>query len=284
MTQFLVYDVFTDEAFGGNPLAVIPDATGLPDAALQKIAAEFNLSETTFVYPAQDAANTARVRIFTPTQEVPFAGHPTVGTALALKDLGRGSDRMVLELGVGPIPVEIDGNFARFETRVPLVTRPGVSTEHMADMVSLPAGSVIDRAHQPINASVGLEFLFAELADEDALTTASPNVTLFKEAIATDQMRLGTLLYVRRGRTIHARMFAPTKGIPEDPATGSAVAALAALLGSLDGTSQSFTIHQGVAMGRPSLIRAAVTIEDGAATAVTIGGSAVRVIEGRLVA
>ena len=106
MTDFLVYDVFTDQTFGGNPLAVIPDARGIAEVDLQKVAREFNFSETTFVYPAEAGCD-AKVRIFTPTMEVPFAGHPTVGTALALRDLGRVGDEMVLELGVGPIPVAI---------------------------------------------------------------------------------------------------------------------------------------------------------------------------------
>ena len=119
MTDFLVYDVFTDQTFGGNPLAVIPDARGIAEVDLQKVAREFNFSETTFVYPAEAGCD-AKVRIFTPTMEVPFAGHPTVGTALALRDLGRVGDEMVLELGVGPIPVAISGRRARFVTKVPL--------------------------------------------------------------------------------------------------------------------------------------------------------------------
>ncbi|NNF91824.1 MAG: PhzF family phenazine biosynthesis protein, partial [Boseongicola sp.] len=119
MTDFLVYDVFTDKAFGGNPLAVIPDATRIAEADLQRIAREFNFSETTFVFPPEVGGD-AKVRIFTPTSELQFAGHPTVGTAVALSDLGRAGPEMVLELGVGPIPVTVSGRHARFETRVPL--------------------------------------------------------------------------------------------------------------------------------------------------------------------
>ena len=124
MTEYLVYDVFTDKAFGGNPLAIIPDAQGLAEANLQRIAREFNFSETTFVFPPRQGGD-ARVRIFTPTMEIPFAGHPTIGTALALHNLGKVGPGMVLELGVGPIPVTITGTRARFVTKVPLQTWPG---------------------------------------------------------------------------------------------------------------------------------------------------------------
>jgi trans-2,3-dihydro-3-hydroxyanthranilate isomerase len=282
MTRYLVYDVFTDRAFGGNPLAVIPDATGLDDAMLGRIAAEFNLSETTFVYPPEDPAHDARVRIFTPASELPFAGHPTIGTALALHDLGRCGDRLVMELGIGPIPVEISGGRARFETRVPLETRPAMPADRLAEMLSLPPRAVVDRAHPPVNAGVGLDFLCAELADADALSTSQPDLVALREEAAAGRSSTGILAYVRRGQSIDARMFAPLAGVAEDPATGSAAAALAALLGRIDGRSQSFAITQGVDMGRPSSIQAAVTVEDGRPVAVTVAGGAVRVMEGRL--
>ena len=122
MTEYLVYDVFTDTPFAGNPLAVIPEAVGLAEGDLQRIAREFNFSETTFVYPPEDASCDARVRIFTPTQEIPFAGHPTIGTTIALRDLGRIEGSARLELGVGPIPVSLDETGAELATRVPLET------------------------------------------------------------------------------------------------------------------------------------------------------------------
>jgi trans-2,3-dihydro-3-hydroxyanthranilate isomerase len=283
MTRYLVYDVFTDRAFGGNPLAVIPDASGLVEGDLQRIAREFNLSETTFVYPPGDQAHTARVRIFTPASELPFAGHPTVGTALALHDIGRAGDSQVLELGVGPIPVVVADGRATFETRVPLAARPGPPVAQVADMLSLPKGALVAHAHEPINASVGGEFLFVEVASEEDLAAAAPALGPIRMATAAGSMAIGVYPYVRRGNAISARLFAPEQGITEDPATGSAAAALAALLGRIDGISGAFTITQGVTMGRPSLIEAGVTVEDRQPVAVTVGGRAVPVMEGRLV-
>lgn len=282
MTQYLVYDVFTQSRFGGNPLAVVLGAENIPEENLLKIAGEFNLPETTFVYAPENPEHTARVRIFTPAVELPFAGHPTVGTALALRDIGRATDRLVLELDVGPIPVEISGDKARFETRVPLETSQPFAKDRMAEMINLAPGAITDRAHAPLNASVGVEFRIAELEDMDALGAADPNIQLFREEIAAQNMRMGCFVYVRRGQTIHARMFAPTKGIMEDPATGSAAAALVAHLGKLDNQSQEFSIHQGIEMGRPSLIEASVTVENGQSVAVNIGGSAVQVLKGEI--
>lgn len=283
MVEYLVYDVFTDRAFGGNPLAVIPDGRGLAEDQLQRVAREFNFSEITFVYPAE-AGGDARVRIFTPTMEIPFAGHPTVGTALALHDLGRVGQEMVLELGVGPIPVTIRGRSARFVTRTPLQTWPGPSTEVIAASLSLDATDVRSDRHAPVIASVGFPFAIAELRDRAALSRALPNTDAFR---AFDphwpvDTHYDLLAYTRDGSAIEARMFAPLDGIPEDPATGSAAAALAAYLGQLEGASATFEISQGVDMGRPSRIRAGVTTEGGAPVAVDIEGEAVKVMEGRL--
>ncbi len=281
MTDYLVYDVFTEDAFGGNPLAVIPDATGLAEDQLQKIAREFNFSETTFVYPPEDSNNDAKVRIYTPTRELDFAGHPTVGTALALAGLGRVGQNMVLELGVGSIPVTVDGSRAKFATRVPLATAPAPGVDALAECLGLTSADFRTDRHEPIEAGLGTNFTLAELQSTAALDTASPVIDAFRRA-ATDPGRLAVLIYVRDGSRIEARMFAPLGGILEDPATGSAAAALAALLGKLDATSQSFEISQGVKMGRPSRISAEVTVEDGAPVEVTIAGQAVKVMEGRL--
>ncbi len=285
MTDYVVYDVFTDTPFGGNPLAVIPDASALPEARLQSIAREFNFSETTFVYPPADPTHDARVRIFTPTMEIPFAGHPTVGTALALQALGRVGHELVFELGVGPIPVSITDGVAEFKTRVPLQTWPGPSPRTVAESIGLETSAIrIDR-HAPTIASVGLPFALAELTDAEALAAAVPNTDAFRafDPHWPTDTHYDLLVYTRHGADIDARMFAPLDGIPEDPATGSAAAALAAWLGQLDGVSQSFTISQGVAMGRPSQIAASVTVEDGAPVEVSIAGRAVKVMEGRLV-
>ena len=268
MAEYVVYDVFTDTAFGGNPLAVVTGANDLPEAQLQRIAREFNFSETTFVFPPEDPENTARVRIFTPASELPFAGHPIVGTAIALADLGRTAGDMVLELGVGPIPVTLAAGKATFETRVPLAVAAGPGAVASAGLVGLGAEDIRTTTHQPVNAGVGLPFLIAELRDMQALASAVPDTNAFRARIDEGAIRMGVFVYVREGSSIRARMFAPHDGMPEDPATGSAAAALTALLGQLE--------------GRSSLIEAAVEVDGGQPVAVSICGSAVKVMEGRL--
>ena len=284
MTDFLVYDVFTDRPFGGNPLAVIPDATAVPEDRLQSIAREFNFSETSFVYPTEHPDHDARVRIFTPTMEIPFAGHPIVGTALALHALGRVRESLTFELGVGPVPVTIEDGAATFTTRVPLKTWPGPSPEIVAKSVGLPTDVIrIDR-HAPTIASVGLPFAIAELTTADALAACETSTDAFRafEPLWPTTGHYDLLVYARNGSKIDARMFAPPDGIPEDPATGSAAAALSAFLCQIDGKSGAFEITQGVTMGRPSHITAKVTMEDGTPVAVAVTGRAVKVMEGRL--
>lgn len=281
MTNYVVYDVFTQEKFGGNPLAVVTDASGLAEDQLQTIAREFNFSETTFVLPPEDPAHDAKVRIFTPTRELSFAGHPTVGTAIALSDLGRVGQDMVLELGVGPIPVTLAGGKATFTTRVPLDTGPAAPPAALANCLSLSESALRLDRFPPTEAGLGTDFTLVELTDTNALDASAPNIDGFRQA-ATDPGRLAILAFVRNGQTIDARMFAPLGGILEDPATGSAAAALAAYLGKIDGASQAFEISQGVKMGRPSKIEASVEVENGAPVAVSIAGHAVRVMEGQL--
>jgi len=267
VTDYLVYDVFTDRPFGGNPLAVIPDASTLPEDRLQPIAREFGFSETVFVLPG----NPPRLRIFTPTQEIPFAGHPLIGTATALRDLGHPAE-MTLMTGVGPIPATVaqDARFTR-KTTLEILHQP--DTDLVAACLSLPR----DRIAGATIASAGLPFVLAEITDRDALATARPETGAFRQG--QDRYPLpfdfAVYAYVRDGETIHARMFAPLDDIPEDPATGSAAAALALFLAG-DGPL-SLMIHQGEDMGRPSRIGADVA--DGA---VTIAGRAVKVMEGRL--
>jgi trans-2,3-dihydro-3-hydroxyanthranilate isomerase len=278
VTDYLVYDVFTDTAFGGNPLAVIPDAAGLAEPLLQKIAREFNFSETTFVYPPADPAHTARVRIFTPTQEVPFAGHPTIGTAIALRDLGRPA-KMVLELGVGPIPCTVAEGAARFVTRRPLERLHEVDTGTVAAALGLDASDIVAARHAPVMASVGLPFVFAELTGAEALGRAAPVLGAFREGQRRypSPLDFAVAPYVRDGARIAMRMFAPLDNIPEDPATGSAAAALGALLADIGGAPVTLDIAQGVEMGRPSRIR----VEAGA-DGVAVSGAARKVMEGRL--
>ncbi|MEM6825315.1 MAG: PhzF family phenazine biosynthesis protein [Pseudomonadota bacterium] len=283
MTRFLIYDVFTDRPFGGNPLGVIPNATETPEDQLQKIAREFNFSETTFVYPPKDPSHTARVRIFTPTREIPFAGHPVIGTAVALHDLGQGT-KMTFELGVGPIAVEAEDGMASFTATQPLERGGHPSPEAVAACTGLDADDIRTDQMAPIQAGLGLEMAFAELRDLDALIRANPVTDAFRSAARAYPTKLdfALMVYVRDGGTIQARMFAPLDNIPEDPATGSAAAALSALLAEADGRASRFVIHQGKEMGRPSRIETDVVLHAGQTAAVTVSGQAVSVAEGVL--
>lgn len=276
--EYVVYDVFTATRYGGNQLAVFPDASTLPQDQLQAIAAEFNFSEVTFVYPPTDPAHTARVRIFTPTCEVPFAGHPTIGTAIALHDLGWPAE-MVLELGVGPIPCTVGPEGAAFTTPVPLqiVAHPPVET--VAACLGLPQTAIRTTTHAPVQASLGLAFVLVELSDRATLTAASPVIEPIRAAAKAypSGLDFGVFCYVRQGDSIDARMFAPLDNMPEDPATGSASATLTALLASLPGGPAGLTIAQGDDMGRPSRI-----VTETGPKGVTVRGQAVKVMQGRL--
>lgn len=276
--DYVVYDVFTATRFGGNPLAVFPDATGLAEADLQAIAREFNFSETTFVYPPLNPAHTARVRIFTPTTEVLFAGHPTIGTAIALHRLG-GPDQMVLELGVGPIACEIGAEGAAFTTPVPLQIIAHPPVDLVARALGLPVGAIVTASHPPVQASLGLAFVLVELTNRAALSAARPVMEAVREGAARFPAGLDFAIfcYCREGGKVDARMFAPLDNVPEDPATGSASATLAALLAQLPGGPQELAIAQGDDMGRPSRISARV-----GAGGVTIAGQAVQTMAGRL--
>ena len=276
--EYLVYDVFTATAFGGNQLAVFPDARDLPEDRLQAITREFNFSEVTFVYPPQNPAHTARVRIFTPTREVPFAGHPTIGTAIALHDLGRGSD-LVLELGVGPIPCHVGETGASFTTPVPLemIAQPAPSL--VAEALGLPVAAIRTDRHAPVQASLGLAFVLVELVDRAALAAAQPVIEACRRGAALHPAGLDFAIfaYVRNGEAVEARMFAPLDNMPEDPATGSASATLGAFLAQLPDGPQRLEISQGVDMGRPSQIGVSVW-----AGGVTVTGQAVKTMAGRL--
>ncbi len=281
MTEYVVYDVFTKEAFGGNQLAVFPDARGLPEDLLQKITAEFNFSEVTFVYPPKQAKHTARVRIFTPTSEVDFAGHPTIGTAVALANLGYESP-MILELGIGPLSCTADQQSAAFTAMQPLqkITEPEPSL--VAAALGLSLSDITKETHAPIQASLGLPFVLAELSSLNALAVCDPKIEIIKDAAkkypAGNDFAL--FAYVRDGENITSRMFAPLDNIPEDPATGSASATLAALLTELSGGDLSLTFSQGGYMNRPSQILVSTTHNP---ASVTTSGSAVQTMQGRFI-
>ncbi len=281
MTQYLVYDVFTDTPFGGNQLAVFPDASGIPEDQLQPIAREFNFSEVTFVYPPADPGHTAKVRIFTPTMEIPFAGHPTIGTAIALRDQGH-SGAMILELGVGPIQCDFADEKATFTIGAPFERLVSPETDLVAGALGLTAEAIQTDTHAPVQGSVGLPFVLVELTDKAQLSACTPSLDHIRQGAARYPAGLDFAIfaYVRNGSQIDARMFAPLDNIPEDPATGSASAALAALLTEELAQDLHLNILQGEAMGRPSYITA--TTRHANPVPVTISGQAVRVMEGKL--
>jgi trans-2,3-dihydro-3-hydroxyanthranilate isomerase len=296
---FVTCDVFTDVRFGGNPLAVLPDARGLTDAQMQAIAREFNFSETTFVLPPARAGD-RHVRIFTPTREVPFAGHPNVGTAFALAVLGElgelAEERVVVfEERAGDVPVTIsplgDGRFS-CELRAPerLTVGPDLPVGPVAEALSLAPDDLATAAHAPCVVSVGLPFVVVELRDEDALDRARPDTAALARLLEVGATTADVHCYVRTpgaadGIDLRARMFAPFDGVPEDPATGSANCALAALLADLlpeSDVAPRWTIAQGVQMGRPSRMVARADKCLGQVLGVWIGGESVLVSQGTI--
>jgi trans-2,3-dihydro-3-hydroxyanthranilate isomerase len=296
--RFYTADVFTDRPFGGNQLAVIPDARGLTQAQMQSVTREFNYAESTFVLPPENPANTRRVRIFTPRNEIPFAGHPTVGTAFVLAAIGdvtlTGDEtRIVLEEGVGPVPVKIrarDGKpvFAQLQAARPPEFGPEPpAAEQLAAAVSLTAGDLLP-GRTPCGVTAGLPFLFMPVRDRNAVARARINMDAWERAVAnwwTSNIFVFALGGERPGSDIHARMFAPGEGIPEDPATGSACAALGGLLAHLDGRASGtlrWIVEQGFEMGRPSILEVEADREGGRTTAVRVGGAVVMMSEGTI--
>jgi len=266
---FETVDVFTSERFGGNPLAVFTDARGLTTEQMQNLAFEFNLSETTFVLPPDDPANTARVRIFTPKSEMPFAGHPSVGTAYVLARLhNQASDEMRLEMHAGLVTVSLERDSdgmvlgGKINAPLPLALGDEIEPAIIAACAGLTEADIITRTHKPIIASVGARFVIAEVAPE-ALGRAVPDVSAMRRAVATvPALSAGVHLHLhsQAQECIRARMFAPLDGVFEDPATGSANAALGALLlHASEGDDAAFTISQGTEMSRPSILLVTAT-------------------------
>jgi len=254
-------DVFTDRRFAGNPLAIVPDARGLSSAEMQTIAREFNYAETSFVLPPQNPANSAHVRIFTPEEEMPFAGHPNVGTAFALGQRSALWSRPVadgfrFEEKAGLVDIRLqrmDGLVIGAAVRAPraLTTAEGPPTAVVAALAGLHRQDVVTTTHAPLFASVGAEFLVAEVAADAVARAAGRREQFAALAEQTGKPFLCLYLYARSGAQLDARMFAPLTGVPEDPATGSAVAALGALLAERAGLA-SLSVVQGVAMQRRS--------------------------------
>ncbi|BBB98925.1 trans-2,3-dihydro-3-hydroxyanthranilate isomerase [Bradyrhizobium elkanii] len=295
--RYITVDVFTDRAFGGNPLGVVLDAEGLSTEEMQAIATEFNYSETTFVLPPQDKANDAQVRIFTVRSEIPFAGHPNVGTAFVLASrAAKAPARLRFEEKAGLVPVEIlsdGGNVIGAELTAPqaLQRTNEVSAAAAAACLSLTAADVKTDRHAPQVVSVGLPFLVVEIASREALKRARPDATAFARTLA-EIGRDVVYFYTRdvpaseQPLDLQARMFHPgASGLSEDPATGSATAACAALLADIDPISDGelrLRIGQGVDMGRPSLLLTRVRKQAGAITSVHVGGGCVKMMEGTL--
>lgn len=293
---FETVDVFTDTRFGGNPLAVVFGAEDLSTEQLQAVAREFNYSETTFVLPPEDPANTARVRIFSTKREMPFAGHPNVGTAAVVGSRGElfgktlGDEVRFEELaGIVPVVLAREGGRVRTTT----LTAPEAFSMHqeipageVAACLGLPVEAVEATRHAPVVGSVGLPFILAELSDAEAIRQAAPIRECFADQPAVAEVG-AVLCYahcVEDTVDIRARMFAPIRNVAEDPATGSACGALMGLLGSLAPGNGTLTkrIAQGVEMGRPSLIQGAVDHDNGTSLAVRIGGESVSVMRGEI--
>jgi trans-2,3-dihydro-3-hydroxyanthranilate isomerase len=285
--KFYTCDVFTDKRFGGNQLAVFPDARNIPEDKLQAIAREFNFSETTFVYPPSNATNTKRVRIFTPGDEMPFAGHPTVGTAITLGMIGdialTGTEtKIIFEEMVGPIPVTIHSvggkpTFAQFTAaKLPEFSEHVPTPYTLAKMltISIPIQFV----------SVGYPFLFVAVKNRETLKRIRVDTRVMEE-LELKEVYIFTTDAEHSDFHFRARMFAPLLGITEDPATGSAAAAFAGYLAAKDplqtGTLK-WNIEQGFEMGRPSLLFIEADKNNGTTTTVRVGGNAVMMTEGFL--
>ena len=292
--RYITVDVFTDRAFGGNPLAVVLDAGGLSTAQMQAIASEFNYAETTFVLPPRDSAHDAQVRIFTVNKELPFAGHPNVGTAFVVAtQAAKPPARLKFEEGAGIVPVDI----LKAQQRVvgaeltapqPLKKLTQFGAGEAAACISLSAGDIRTDRHPPLIVSVGLPFLVVEVASRDALRRARPDAPAFARTFPCDGSD-AIYFYTRdvpadEACDLQARMFFPgSSGLTEDPATGSATVAVAALLADLAGERDGefkLRIGQGVDMARPSLLLTRVRKENGAIVSAHVGGGCVQMMEG----
>ncbi|HEV7325009.1 MAG TPA: PhzF family phenazine biosynthesis protein [Bosea sp. (in: a-proteobacteria)] len=295
--RFVTLDVFTTKPHAGNPLAVVLDSEGLDTTAMQAIAREFNLSETVFVAPPANPAHRAAIRIFTPGQELPFAGHPTVGTAalLALRDAaeGQAADRLVLEEKVGLVPCAITLGNARSARatftlpKLPEQIAQPIAEAALAQALGLDVADLGFEDHRPSAFSAGVAYTMVPVSGREAIAKARVAGTFAQVMAAAPNGN--AFVYCRQteeaGHHYHARMFWPEAGVTEDPATGSAVAAFAGAIMAFDrpgdGTHR-LVIEQGYEMGRPSQIELTLTVAGGALVLATIGGAAVVMSEGVL--
>ena len=287
--DFMILDVFTEKAFGGNQLAVLTDARGITDEVMQTIAREFDFPETTFVLPPKDPANARHVRIFTPGGELPFAGHPTVGTACALVMSGHSqTGEVVLEEGVGPVSVTTRNDNGAYSARLRLNRPPDASdivptAEDAAAAVSLEPQDVL----HVFCAGLGPKFTFVQVGSRAIVDRSQLDHQRWRELIAGTW---GEQLFVfagelNDGAELYGRMYAPGLGIAEDPATGAAAAAIVGSAASAGGGRNNefrLNIVQGVAMGRPSFLSASARLDNGTVTSIDVGGSCVLVAEGKI--
>jgi len=282
--DYMILDVFSDTPFGGNQLAVLTDARGLTRDGMQAVAREFNFAESTFVLPPDDPACARKVRIFTPAVELPFAGHPTVGTACALAMSGQfAPGEILLEEGVGPIPVTIAKDGEKYSARLRLTREPQhfdpPSAEDMAAILTLNASDITDL----FSASVGVNFTYVQLRSREAVDQAQLDLDAWRRRLANHP---ASQIYVFAGEladgaALYSRMFGPGFGIAEDPATGAAAAAIVGVAASRVG-SLNLSIEQGVRMGRASFISASAVGEAGKVRSIEVGGSSAFVAQGSI--
>jgi trans-2,3-dihydro-3-hydroxyanthranilate isomerase len=296
--SYYTADVFSDRIFGGNPLAVFPEASGLTPPQMQKIAAEFNFSETVFVFPPETPQGTKKVRIFTPSTELPFAGHPTVGTAYILALIGaippHRETTIYLEEGVGLVPVKIVGDgekpvYSELKVaQLPELVADTYAIDDLAAILSLSAADFLP-GYPPRAFSCGLPFLFIPVKNQEILGKIKLNMTLWSSLLS--QARANSLFVFcfdseSPHSRLYGRMFAPGLGVMEDPATGSAVAALGGYLGGLESSGEGmnqWTIIQGVEMGRPSCLQLKFQKNNREITEVCVGGASVLVCQGKMI-
>lgn len=293
--EYYICDVFTQQKFSGNQLAVITDAEGLSDHDMQNIAREFNFSESTFVFPSEKE-NTRKVRIFTPRSEVPFAGHPNIGTAFILAETGIFGDfaqsiDVVFEEKAGNVPIKINKDhcgyiWCELSAPAPLSLGKVATVDLASEVLSIEAGDINVTTHYPQVASVGLPFLFVELQSLEALSQAQTDLTKLQRLLQ-EGFPSYIHIYCRdvKDFDIRCRMFAPLDGVPEDPATGSANAALIALLSHCDQRSDledKWKISQGSEIGRPSVLHGRAQKIGGTVTEVNLGGYSVMVCKGTI--
>ncbi|HEY1283526.1 MAG TPA: PhzF family phenazine biosynthesis protein [Steroidobacteraceae bacterium] len=297
--RYSTLDVFTDRPFGGNPLAVFCDQAQLPDARMQEIAREFNLSETVFIVPPSDPRALRRLRIFTPASELPFAGHPTIGAVHVLVDEGianiaGATGDFAVECALGLVPIKVQRRaegppFLQLTTsRLPEVREDVPSRAELARLISLNESDIVVEGDFAQAWSCGVPFLFVPVRDREALGRAAPDSAAWKQLLG-GAWASQAFVFCRDPElatsNLRARMFAPQFGIAEDPATGVAAAAFAGYLAARESVKSGtlrWVVEQGFEMGRPSLLHVEADRAEGKLTAVRVGGTAVRMSEGTL--